>query len=120
MPHGMTFCARAVLYAGWKLNRVPVQSDGLVFMNPFLAEAIMKPLLPVVRSVSRTSSARPPGIFASHMWTVILSPGFIIRVLELGVNVARLPFCGLGGPGGTPFGCSEAEFDGAMEVGVEM
>src|ERR1700721_1670143 len=97
MPHGMTFCARAVLYAGWKLNRVPVQSNGLVFMNPFLAEAIMKPLLPVVWSVSRTLSARPPGI---------LSPGFIIRVLELGVNVARLPFCGLGGPVGTPLACT--------------
>src|ERR1700722_6070878 len=120
MPHGMTFCARAVLYAGWKLNRVPVQSDGLVFMNPFLAEAIMKPLLPVVRSVSRTLSARPPGIFASHMWTVILSPGFIIRVLELGVNVARLPFCGLGGPVGPPLVCTEAKLTGSVQFGLQL
>src|SRR6266702_8485491 len=102
MPHGTTFCARAVLYVGWKLNRVPVQSNGLVVMNPFLAEAIMKPLLPVVWSVSRASSACPPGIFASHMWTVILSPGLISRVLEFGVKVARSVFCGLGGPVGTP------------------
>ena len=62
----------------------------------------MKPLLPVVRSVSFASSARPPGIFASHMWTVIMSPGFISRVREFGVNVARSLICGLGGPVGTP------------------
>src|SRR5579863_9022290 len=102
MPHGMTFCARAVLYSGWKLNGVPVQSNGFVVMNPFLAEAIMKPLLPVVRSDSRTSNACPPGIFASHMWMVILSPGLISRVSALGVFVARSDFCGLGGPVGTP------------------
>ena len=53
MPQGMMFCARAVLYSGWKLNGVPLQSNGLVFMNPFAAEAIMKPLCPVVKSVSR-------------------------------------------------------------------
>src|SRR6516164_6276167 len=102
MPHGTILAARAVLYAGWKLNGVPVQSNGLVFMNPFLAEAIMKPLLPVVWSVSLTSRACPPGIFASHMWTVTLSPGFISRVCAFGVNVARSVCCGLGGPVGTP------------------
>src|SRR5215467_5666058 len=102
MPHGMTFAGLAVLYSGRKLNRVPVQSNGLVVMNPFLAEAIMKPLLPVVRSLSCASSACPPGIFASHMWTVILSPGFISRVWAFGVNVARSDFCGFGGPVGTP------------------
>src|SRR5215472_10236772 len=102
MPHGMMLAARAVLYAGWKLKRVPVQSNGLVVMNPFLAEAIMKPLLPVVRSVSRASSACPPGTFASHICTVILSPGFISSVRAFGVKVALLLCCGLGGPVGTP------------------
>jgi hypothetical protein len=83
-----------------------VQSNGLVFMNPFLAEAIMKPLLPVVWSVSLTSSAWPPAMVASHMWTVNLSPGFISRVWAFGVNVARLDFCGPGGPVGTPLVCT--------------
>jgi hypothetical protein len=63
----MMFCARAVEYSGWKLKGVPTQVNGLVFMNPFLVEAIMKPLRPVVWSVSRASSACPPGTFASHM-----------------------------------------------------
>ena len=44
-------------YSGSKLNGVPVQSNGLVFMKPFAAEAIMKPLRPVVRSVSWASRA---------------------------------------------------------------
>jgi hypothetical protein len=51
----MMFCARADEYSGWKLNGVPEQSAGLVFMNPLAAEAIMKPLCPVVRSVSLAS-----------------------------------------------------------------
>src|SRR5215472_4757213 len=102
MPQGRMFCARAVAYSGWKLNGVPAQVYGLVCVNPLLAEAIMKPLRPVVRSVSLASSACPPGIFASHMWTVILSPGFISRVWAFGVNVARSDFCGFGGPVGTP------------------
>ncbi len=57
MPHGMMFRALAVEYSGWKLNLWPLQLNGLVFMNPLAADAIMKPLWPVVRSVSRTSSA---------------------------------------------------------------
>ena len=35
------FWARADEYSGWKLNGVPVQSAGLVFMNPLAADAIM-------------------------------------------------------------------------------
>src|SRR6516164_1214419 len=101
-PQGRMFRARAVAYSGWKLNGAPAQVNGLVFMNPFLAEAIMKPLRPVVRSVSFASSAYPPGIVASHRWTVILSPGFISRVCAFGVNVARSDLCGFGGPVGTP------------------
>src|SRR5215471_11461114 len=120
MPHGMMLAARAVLYAGWKLNGVPVQSNGLEFMNPFLAEAIMKPLLPVVRSVSRASSARPPGIFASHMWTVILSPGFISSVREFGVNVALLLFCGPGGPVGTPLVWMKPKLIGSTQLLLQL
>ena len=40
-PHGMMFCAAALEYSGSKLNGVPEQSAGLVFMNPFAADAIM-------------------------------------------------------------------------------
>ena len=40
-PHGTMFCARAVEYSGSKLNGVPVQSNVLVFMKPFAADAIM-------------------------------------------------------------------------------
>ena len=42
-PHGMRFCAAALEYSGSKLKAVPEQSTGLVVMNPFAAEAIMKP-----------------------------------------------------------------------------
>jgi len=57
MPHGMRFCGRAVEYSGWKLNGVPVQSNGSVFMKPLAADASMNPLRPVVRSVSLASNA---------------------------------------------------------------
>src|SRR5690242_10209228 len=86
-PHGTTFWGFALEYSGWKLNGEPLQSAGLVFMNPFAAEAIMKPLCPVVMSVSRTSNAWPPGTFASYMWMATRSPWFIRNVLELGVKV---------------------------------
>src|ERR1700735_740866 len=116
MPQGMMFCARAEEYSGWKLNGVPAQVNGSVFMNPLRAEAIMKPLRPVVWSVSRASSAWPPGIFASHMWIVTLSPGFISRVCELGVSVARSLRCGLGGPVGTPLVWMKAELTGSVQL----
>ncbi|HYB28965.1 MAG TPA: hypothetical protein VEF89_20300 [Solirubrobacteraceae bacterium] len=47
----------ALEYSGWKLNGVPEQSTGLVFMNPLAAEAIMNPEVWLVRSSSVTSSA---------------------------------------------------------------
>lgn len=47
----------AVEYSGWKLNGVPLQSIGLVFMKPFAFDAIMKPDCPVVRSRSKASNA---------------------------------------------------------------
>src|SRR5262245_22341924 len=115
-PQGRMFRARAVAYSGWKLNGVPAQVNGLVFMNPFLAEAIMNPLRPAVRSVSFASSACPPGIVASHRWTVILSPGFISRVRAFGVNVARSDFCGFGGPVGTPLAWMKLKFTGRGQL----
>src|SRR5580700_4612021 len=115
-PHGMTFCAAADEYSGWKLNGVPLQLLMLVFMKPFAAEAIMNPLLPVVRSVSLASSACPPGIVASNMCTVIRSPGLISRVCLLGVNVALSLSCGLGGPVGTPLVWTKAKLTGSVQL----
>jgi len=51
----MTFRAAAEEYSGWKLNGVPSQVTGLVFMKPLAAEAIMKPRCPVVQPVSSAS-----------------------------------------------------------------
>jgi len=50
-------CEEPVNFGFIQRNGVPWQENGSVFMNPFLAEAIMKPLLPVVWSVSTASRA---------------------------------------------------------------
>ncbi|MDQ6842615.1 MAG: hypothetical protein M3025_09360 [Actinomycetota bacterium] len=42
-PQGRTFRGAALEYSGWKLYGVPWQFARLVVMNPFAAEAIMKP-----------------------------------------------------------------------------
>src|ERR1700719_2995087 len=120
MPHGMMFCARADEYSGWKLNGVPEQSAELVFMKPLAAEAIMKPLRPVVRSVSLASSACPPGTLALNMCTVIASPGFISRVCEFGVTVVRSLSCGLGGPVGTPLVWMKPKLTGSVQSGLHV
>src|SRR5215471_6555260 len=114
--HSIVFCALAVLNSGWKLNGVPLQLKKLVFMKPLAAEATMNPLCPVVRSLIRTSNACcPPPMLASHMWVRTRSPGFISSVWLLGVNVARVESCGLGGPAGTPFRWMKAKFTGSMQ-----
>ena len=110
------FCDLAVLNSGWKLNGVPLQLKKLVFMKPLVAEAIMKPLCPVVRSLIWTLNARfPPPMLASHMWVRTMSPGFIISVWLLGVSVERSESCGLGGPAGTPFRWMKAKFTGSSQ-----
>ena len=119
-PHGTVFWGFALEYSGWKLNGVPLQSTGLVFMNPFAADAIMNPLRPVVVSVSRTSNACPPAIFASNMWITIRSPWFIMSVLPLGVYVRRLESCGLGGPSGIPSVWMNAKFTGSMQLSLHV
>src|SRR5689334_7954144 len=116
----MMFLARAVLYSGWKLNFRPLQVNGLVFMNPFAPEAIMKPVCPVDQSVSLASSAWPPGIFALNICTVIRSPGFILSVCRFGVNVRKLDSCGLGGPVGTPFVWTNPKLAGSMHLLLQV
>jgi len=54
-------------------------------------------------------------MLASHMWVRITSPGFIISVCPLGVNVAPLDVCGPGGPAGTPLRWMKAKFTGSMQ-----
>src|SRR6266576_1277996 len=104
----------AVEYSGRKLNGVPLQSSIEVFMNPFLAEASMNPVFPVLRSRTWVSSA--PAFLLSKMWMLSLSPGFISRVLWFGVTVLRVPFCGLGGPVGTPFVWMNAKLIGSTQL----
>src|SRR5437764_9989653 len=116
MPHGRMLAARAVEYSGWKLNLVPEQSNGLVVMNPLAPDAIMKPLRPVVRSDIWASSAWPPLIAALNMWTLIASPGFMSSVFALGVALARLESCGLGGPVGTPLVWMKAKLTGSTQL----
>ena len=87
-------------------------------MKPLAAEAIMNPLCPVVRSLMTILNARfPPPMLASHMWVRTTSPGFIISVWPLGVNVAPLESCGLGGPAGTPLRWMKAKFTGSSQFG---
>src|SRR5215470_8218551 len=50
----------AVEYSGRKLNRVAVQSAIEVFMKPFLAEASMNPVFPVLR-LARCGLGGPVG-----------------------------------------------------------
>ena len=102
------------------MNGAPLQSAGLVFMNPFAPDAIMNPLRPLVRSVSRISSAWPPATLASNMWMTTLSPWFISRVFPFGVNVARFDSCGLGGPAGTPFLWMNAKLTGSMQLSLQL
>src|SRR5436305_5736086 len=111
------FCALAGLNSGWKLNGWPLQSNMDVFMKPLAAEATMNPLLPVVRSlIVILSACRPPPRLASNMWVRTRSPGFMNSVCLLGVNVATLESCGLGGPAGTPFRWMNAKFTGSTQL----
>src|SRR5579872_707379 len=90
----------AVEYSGRKFHGVPLQLAIDVFMKPFLADASMNPVCPVLTSRTRVSSA--PAFRLSKMWIFSLSPGFISSVLWFGVKLLRPAFCGLGGPVGTP------------------
>src|ERR1019366_410120 len=106
----------AVLYSGWKLNGLPEQLSIEVFWKPLTAEACMKPLCPVVKSVTITLKALvplSPGTGASSSRTVTRSPGFISSVCEFGVNVCRSVSCGLGGPAGTPSFWMKAKLTGS-------
>src|SRR5713101_6759039 len=69
--HGTWFCCAAVSYSGWKANGVPPHVREFVFMNPLASLATMKPVWPVVRSV--TVVKNPAGVSWSVACT--LSPG---------------------------------------------
>src|ERR1700722_11734724 len=116
---GMILALAAVLYSGWKSNGVPEQSAAGVVMKPFAAEACMNPVRCVVMSLITTSNAwPPPGVGASDMCVLIVSPGFISSVWPLGTNVARVASCGDGGPAGTPFVWMKAKLDGSSQAGL--
>ena len=61
-----------------------------------------------------------PGILALNMRTVIASPGFISRVREFGVTVARSLNCGLGGPVGTPSRWMKPKLTGSGQFGLQL
>jgi hypothetical protein len=103
------------------LNGVPLQLTGSVVMNPLVADAIMNPDWPVVRSLSLVSKAwPPPRSGTSNMCTTIVSPGFIISVCEFGVSVARSASCGLGGPVGTPSRWMNAKLTGSKQLSLQV
>src|ERR1022692_260992 len=83
-------------------------------MNPLPALATMKPVWPVVMSV--TVVVKPAD--GSVMATLTTSPGLILSVCAFGVSVARLDSCGPGGPVGTPLVCSQAKFCGSSQFGL--
>src|ERR1700694_4748147 len=89
-------------------------------MKPLAAEAIMKPFLPGVRSSIGVSWACPPVTAVSKIVALMVSPGFIRRVCALGVFVARLASCGLGGPVGTPSVWMKAKLVGSMHALLQL
>src|SRR5258708_30540558 len=76
----------------------------------------MKPLWPVVRSV--TFVVKPAA--GSLICTLSTSPGFMASVWALGVRVCALVFCGLGGPAGTPLRFRKVELNGSVVLGVRL
>src|ERR1700722_16652252 len=120
-PHELMLPALAVLNSGWKLNGVPEQSADEVVWKPLAAEACMKPLWCVVRSLMATSKALPPpGAGASNMWKVILSPGFMSSVSLFGTNVLMSASCGDGGPVGTPFRWMKPKLLGSSQLLLQV
>ena len=108
----------AVEYSGRKLHGVPLQSAIEVFMKPFLADASMNPVRPVLRS--RTWVSNAPAVRLSKMWICSLSPGFISNVDWFGVTVLRLASCGLGGPVGTPLVWTKAKLIGSVHLLLQV
>src|SRR5258708_12633113 len=75
-------------------------------MNPLASLATMKPVCPVVRSVTEVKN--PAGV--SWRVAATFSPGVIFSVWALGAKLASFKSCGLGGPAGTPPRLGEANF----------
>src|SRR6516162_8468448 len=108
----------AVEYSGRKFHFVPLQSAIEVFMKPFLADACINPVCPVLRSLTAVSSA--PAFLLSKIWILSLSPGFISSVRWFGVTVLRSAFCGLGGPVGTPLVWIKAKLIGSTQLLLQV
>ena len=89
----------------------------LVWVNWFAADAVMKPVWPLVWSVITSRNAcRPEPSAASNKWTEIRSPELINRVLRFGVKVRRFICCGFGGPVGLPSSWTNAKFSGSTQL----
>src|SRR5690242_3990960 len=74
----------------------------------------MYPTPPVVASSTYVSKPAP----VSLITTSKTSPGFIISVLEFGVNVAVVCCPGAGGPVGIPLPWRKAKLTGSIQEGL--
>ena len=66
--------------------------------------------------MTTSKASPPPGAGASHMWNLIVSPGFISSVSLLFTSVAVSASCGDGGPVGTPFRWMKAKLLGSSQL----
>src|SRR5579859_4971862 len=85
-------------------------------MNPFLALAVIRPTLPVVRSV--TTVVKP--LAGSLIETLTTSPELSMSVCLLGWKVCTFAFCGPGGPDGLPFVDRNAKLTGSVQFGFRF
>jgi hypothetical protein len=108
--HGVMWLVSAELYSGRNVKGALAQVVGATFMKPFAELAAMKPDVAVVRSLTSVSREAPLSLIVMTR----LSPGFMNRVLALGVNVAAVWPPGPGGPVGTPFFWIKAKLTGSM------
>jgi hypothetical protein len=118
--HGVMFNQCSAVF-GFEIVWDAVAVALFVSMNPFAADACIKPVWPVERSVIIASKACPPPVTAaSKMWILRRSPGSIRNVCALGVKVAKLAVCGPGGPVGVPSLWISAKLNGSMQLLLQL
>src|SRR5712692_1115898 len=85
-------------------------------MKPFLALAVMRPVLPVVRSLTTVVSP----LAGSLIDTLSTSPEFSISVCLFGWKVCAFAVCGPGGPDGLPVVDKYAKLSGSAQFGFRF
>src|SRR5215469_12161616 len=109
---GTRVSGEEVLYIGWKSYGVTVQDVPVganwIWPKLFAAEAVMKPLWPVVRSLRSVRS--PCAVSDIVIWTRSPGPMNRSRAGSGAPDVFGSKSRGLGGPVGTPFFVTNAKF----------